>query len=621
MKLKSIIYALGGLALAVASTGCDNEKDLIIVEGNLPIKTSTLYMVGDATPNGWSIDAPTPLAPTADDALVFEWEGNLNPGEMKLCLTTGSWDAPFIRPVNNGDEIGRTAINHAVFDMHAGDPDNKWRVTEAGVYRLSFNLREWTMSTVYVREQDAPEIVPIEADALYLVGNASPLNDWNIDNPTEVEKKSQYEFVFEGPLYAGELKACIATGDWGAPFIRPATDGVVISKDGVADNNFVFTTGPDNKWKVETPGIYRLSFNLKDWTVAAEYLEEFKPASKLYMIGEATAGGWSWDAATVITATAENDNLFVWEGELARGTFKAAREKDFGAAFYRPAGAGYTVSDKGVSAHEMVFTTGPDDQWEVTVAGNYRLTFDTENMTFNAEYIGGGQVQASPLYMIGSATAGGWSLDDATEVPADASNADVFVWEGELAKGTFKASREKDFGAAFYRPAGAGYTVSESGVSGHEMVYTTGPDDQWEVTAPGKYRITFDTVNMTFNAEFLGTTQPQARPLYMIGSATAGGWSLDDATELKAVEGSEGVYTWTGVLKQGEFKCSFERDFGAEFFRPSSDGCTVSKAGVSAPDMICRAGDPDYKWNVLDEGTYELTLDTKNMTITVNYKN
>ncbi|EJW99747.1 hypothetical protein EVA_12145, partial [gut metagenome] len=35
-------------------TGCEGEKTLVIIEGNLPIKTSTLYMVGDATPNGWS---------------------------------------------------------------------------------------------------------------------------------------------------------------------------------------------------------------------------------------------------------------------------------------------------------------------------------------------------------------------------------------------------------------------------------------------------------------------------------------------------------------------------------------------------------------------------------------
>ena len=734
MKLKSIICALTGLAMTTAFSSCEDEKDLIIIEGNLPIKTSTLYMVGDATPNGWNIDMPTPLVASDADPLVFEWEGELNTGEMKLCLTTGSWDAPFIRPKDNGIRIGKSAITDAVFDMHAGNPDNKWRISDAGVYHLTFNLRNWTMSTSYLREAEGPEIEPIETETLYLVGDASPLNTWEIDNPTPVEKKSQYEFVYEGPLYAGELKACISTGDWDASFIRPATADVKINENGIENNQFIFSVAPDNKWIVETPGIYRLSFNLKDWTIAVEYTGEFTPASKLYMIGQATKGGWSWDDATEIVADADNDNLFVWEGELARGTFKAARKKDFEAPFYRPASAGCTVSEAGVSAREMVFTTEPDDQWEVTVAGNYRLTFDTEAMTFDAVYLSG-DVQAKPLYMIGTATRGGWSLDDATEIAADAANSKLYVWEGDLTTGTFKAALEKNFEAPFYRPASAGCTVSEAGVSAHGMVFTTEPDDQWEVTVAGKYRLTFDTEAMTFDAVYLNgevqaqslymigtatrggwsldaateitadasnsklyvwegdlttgtfkaaleksfdapfyrpasagctvseagvsaremvfTTEPddqwevtvagkyrltfdtdamtfdavylsseiQAKPLYMIGSATKGGWSLDEATELTAEAGQKDVYTWTGTLKKGEFKFTFEKDFGASFYRPSSENCTVSASGVSATDMIYRAGDPDYKWNVIDEGTYTLTVDTKNMTINITYKN
>lgn len=218
------------------------------------------------------------------------------------------------------------------------------------------------------------------------------------------------------------------------------------------------------------------------------------------------------------------------------------------------------------------------------------------------------------------ATHGGWSWDAATEIVADADNDNLFVWEGELARGTFKAAREKNFDAPFYRPASTGVTVSKSGASANTMAYTTGPDDQWEVIEAGNYRLTFDTEAMTFEAVYLGGDE-KTKPLYMIGSATAGGWSLDDATELTAASDKEGVYTWKGTLKQGEFKCCFEKDFEASFYRPSIENCTVSKSGISATDMIYRAGDPDYKWNVVDEGTYEVTLDTKAMTISVTYLN
>ena len=612
MKIKNIISMLSGMLMLAGLTGCDGEKDLVIIDGNLPIKTSTLYMVGDATPNGWSIDTPTPLTPTEEDPLVFTWEGALNAGEMKLCLTTGSWDAPFIRPLNAGDQIGKGGVADTAFKMHAGDPDDKWKVTEAGIYNLRYDLRNWRMSASFVRELDAPEIEPIEADALCIVGDATP-NGWDIDNPTALEKKSDYIFVYEGPMNSGEMKACLSTGSWDVAFIRPASDGVKINRGGVETEGFVYTNNPDNKWKVEEPGIYRVTFDLEHWTIMAELTGEFTPASKLYMIGEATEGGWSWDAATVIEATAGNDDLFVWEGELGRGTFKASREKDFGAPFYRPSTPNCGVSKAGVAAHDMVFTTDPDDQWLVQDAGRYRLTFNTADMTFDAKYLDGTAPSFPSLYMIGTATAGGWSLDSATEVKAESEN--IYVWEGALSEGTFKASFEKDFGAPFYRPTTANCEVSKAGVASHDMVCTTDPDDQWLVKEAGNYRLTFNTADMTFDAKYIGEA---TAPLYMIGEATAGGWSLDNATEFTSVAGKDGVYTWTGTLKNGTFKACHVKDFGAPFYRPSSPDVEVSASGVAATDMVYTTG-PDDQWKVVTEGRYELTIDTKAMTINVKY--
>ena len=615
MKLKNIFSLLSGLVLAAGLSGCDGEKDLVIIEGNLPIKTSTLYMVGDATPNGWSIDSPTPLEATGEDPLVFTWEGALNAGEMKLCLTTGSWDVGFIRPVSNGDEIGKEPIEGYTFDMHAGDPDNKWKIKDAGIYSLTFDLRNWTMSSTYLREPEAPEIEPIESDVLYIIGSAAPC-DWSIDNPTALEKTADYTFVYEGPLKAGELKACIKTGSWDVPFVRPSSADCRIDKTGVAASDFVFTTAPDNKWKVEEAGIYRLTFDLRNWTIAAEYTGDYTPAAKLYMIGEATDGGWSWDKATEIEETAAGSKIFVWEGELGRGTFKASPEKDFGAPFYRPATADCEVSKSGVASHEMVYTASPDDQWKVTIAGKYRLTFNTAEMTFDAQYVDG-TVSKAKLFMIGEATDGGWSLDNATEVEETAPGSKIFVWEGSLKEGTFKASPEKDFNAPFYRPATAGCEVSTTGVASHEMVYTASPDDQWKVTAAGKYRLTFNTAEMTFDAQYL---EVAAKPLYMIGTATAGGWSLDDATEFTPVSGKDGQYTWTGHLSEGTFKATLVKDFGAPFYRPATADCQVSKTGVASHEMVHTAS-PDDQWKVIDAGTYELNLDIKAMTIDVKYIN
>ena len=63
MKFNKIYSAVAATVMAFAMTGCDEERDFIVIDGNLPIKTSTFYIVGDATPNGWSIDSPTEFTP------------------------------------------------------------------------------------------------------------------------------------------------------------------------------------------------------------------------------------------------------------------------------------------------------------------------------------------------------------------------------------------------------------------------------------------------------------------------------------------------------------------------------------------------------------------------------
>ena len=150
MKFKSLFLTLAVMMVNLFFTSCDSEKELIIIEGNLPIKTSTLYMVGDGTPAGWDIGNPVPLNPTEEDPLVFVYEGPLYQGEIKLCLTPGSWDAPFIRPLMDQASISSSNLTNEPFQMHAGDPDEKWRVTQEGNYKLIFDLRNWTLSTIFL---------------------------------------------------------------------------------------------------------------------------------------------------------------------------------------------------------------------------------------------------------------------------------------------------------------------------------------------------------------------------------------------------------------------------------------------------------------------------------------
>ncbi len=648
MKIKHIMAAISCMALAALLTGCkDKEKDLIIVEDDLPIKTETLYMVGDATPSGWNIDSPTPLTATKEDPLVFVWEGELITGEMKLCLVPGSWDAPFIRPMEAGTEIGKATITDAEFQMHAGDPDEKWRVTAVGKYSLKFDLRNWTMSSTYVGEQEIDK-TPIETDVLYMIGGATE-GGWSLDAATEmtVSPDNKYIFTWEGALVEGEMKACTVR-DFNAEFVRPSSPDCEISSKGVAANDFIYTKGPDDKWKVTEAGMYKITFDLENYTIAVEYKGEISgedlngpiETEVLYMIGGATEGGWSLDAATELTVSPDNKYIFTWEGTLIEGDLKACIVKDFGAKFIRPSYADCEISSAGVAATDFVYTRDPDDKWKVTEAGKYKLTFDLENYTIGVEYKGGisnedenAPIETEVLYMIGDATPGGWSLDDAAAYTVSPDNKYIFSWEGKLNQGTFKACVVKDFGAKFIRPSSANCEISSAGVAATDFVYTRDPDDQWKVTEAGMYRITFDLENYTIAVEYKGAgedeggdnddnngkTPIETEVLYMIGDATPGGWSLDDAAAYTVSPDNKYIFSWEGKLNQGTFKACVVKDFGADFIRPSSANCEISSAGVAANDFVYTK-DPDDQWKVTEAGIYRITFDLENYTIAVEYK-
>ncbi|WP_081832110.1 SusF/SusE family outer membrane protein [Prevotella sp. P6B1] len=508
MKLNHLFSALLGIMLTVGFTACEGEKDLNIIEGELPIKTGTLYMVGDATPNGWDIGNPTALQASADDALTFTWEGELRTGELKLCLTTGSWDAPFIRPEVNGTEIGKTDISNAKFAMHAGDPDDKWRVAAAGTYRLTFDLRNWTMSTAFLAEPEAPSKEPILAENVFMVGDATPAG-WNIDAPTQLTRQSQYIFIYEGTLAAGEMKAYTQSGDWGAPAIRPTFGGCKIGRSGVESADFIYTTGPDDKWQIEEAGQYRLTFDLEHYTLAAEYLGEIPAqtntpieAEAVYIVGDATPNGWSIDAPTQLTK--QSQYIFVYEGELVPGELKACTQTgDWGVPFIRPTFGGCKISLSGVENAEFTFTANPDDKWQVTEAGQYRLTFDLEHYTLKAEALSIKQpLEAEAVYIVGDATPNGWSIDSPTQLTKQSQY--VFVYEGHLTSGELKACIQTgSWDVPFIRPAYANCKVTKSGVESPDFVFTTGPDDKWRVDEEADYRLTFDLEHWTLKVESL----------------------------------------------------------------------------------------------------------------------
>lgn len=135
------------LPLVGMLTSCDEERDVIIIDQALPMKTDVLYIVGDATPVGWNIDAPYQLTKSEDNKFIFTFRGHLNTGEFKAPLTTGNWGCNYIMPMTNGCKINRNGAAESGFQViQNGNPDYKWYVEEAGEYELTFDLMNYTIT-------------------------------------------------------------------------------------------------------------------------------------------------------------------------------------------------------------------------------------------------------------------------------------------------------------------------------------------------------------------------------------------------------------------------------------------------------------------------------------------
>ncbi|HET7552451.1 MAG TPA: SusF/SusE family outer membrane protein [Gemmatimonadaceae bacterium] len=213
---------------------------------------SQLWVIGDATPNGWSLDLAAEMRQDPSDPFVFDYNEVLNVGDFKIA-TAKDFNAPFYRPTTNHPDLTATDVQ-----LSAGDPDNKWYIAEAGAYKITLDLRSMKISikkfTPYTK--------------LWIVGDATP-NGWNIDAPNEMQADpgDPYVFTYTGTLKAGEFKFPVATGDWGTDYFMPGVNHPDISSTYV---RFVPGGQPDNKWLLADPGTYTITLNQLYETITIE---------------------------------------------------------------------------------------------------------------------------------------------------------------------------------------------------------------------------------------------------------------------------------------------------------------------------------------------------------------
>lgn len=316
--------------------------------------TSTLYMIGDATPNGWDASNAVAMQVSPTNPTVFSTTVQLVPGNFKFITTQGQ----FLPSYNKG-----ATDNALVYRTSYDQPDEQFTVTEGGLYKVTTNLSDLSLT---MEKQAGPPY-----SQLWVVGSATP-NGWDLDNADELEQSEADPFVFTYTAFLSEGELKIATQkDWGAPFYRPTTGNAPITSTDVQ----LSAGDPDNKWVVAEAGMYKITLNLRTMSIT------FDPIN-LYLIGDAGPNGWNIETPSPMT---KNGSVYTYTGPLTAGELKVSKFKGgwCGGEWINAA-----TADQAITNGSYITTygcDGPDNKWRVTAAtaGNYSISIDlaTETMT------------------------------------------------------------------------------------------------------------------------------------------------------------------------------------------------------------------------------------------------
>ena len=153
--------------------------------------------------------------------------------------------------------------------------------------------------------------------------------------------------------------------------------------------------------------------------------------TELYPIGEALDCGW--DILSTVGMTAK-DGIFTWEGNVESGKeFKFLCQKE--ADKWWP---GLIRDNTKDDPFAIIFeeTGSKDIKFSVDKNGKYRFTInakDIDALTLEVELLEEhteAPIDIEELYILGSATATGWSIDDMEQLSTTGDG--VFKWSGSL---------------------------------------------------------------------------------------------------------------------------------------------------------------------------------------------
>ncbi|MCC8037399.1 MAG: SusF/SusE family outer membrane protein [Bacteroidales bacterium] len=362
-------YQIEARVLATVA-GVTTDQSSIVTFTVTPYKAvaTKLYLIGDATPNGWSADNATEMAKTSTG--IFTWTGNLAAGEFKFITTLGQ----FLPSYNNDGNGG------LVYRDSDDQPDEKFVITEAHCYKVDVNLLELTITITEVEG-----IAPAYSE-LYFVGDVTSWTFW------EMTQDPLDPFLFRiGVFFTGasEFKFGTTSGSWENMY-KAAEENAPYTN---TEMQFISGFDPDPKWYLtasEANQAYKICVDIR--TDAERMLmAPYTPYTEMYLVGDATPNGWDLGNATAMTVDPSDANIFTWSGYLNAGElkFSADKQSDWNGAWFMADEEGKVPTgseehtlfiDKTNSScqdqYKDILVGNIDYKWVIESAGNYTITLN-----------------------------------------------------------------------------------------------------------------------------------------------------------------------------------------------------------------------------------------------------
>lgn len=217
-------------------------------------------------------------------------------------------------------------------------------------------------------------------DQLLVIGDAT-WGGWSLDKSSVMvqSKENPDVFTYTGFLTADKEFKFLTEAQWGKNEYRNGAQDAA-SNPYILGAGKLQKNGDDNKFKVAASANYTIVCNLADMTISvdmAQYQEAPVLHNVLYLVGDATPGGWSLGESIPLTQSDSNPFSFSGYATLKKsGTFKIATNchADYGQKFFFR-----DSNDSGKLTEDAT----DDRQWRVDADGYYLVTADIKDNTIS----------------------------------------------------------------------------------------------------------------------------------------------------------------------------------------------------------------------------------------------